>query len=143
MVHVRLGLLGILACAVLYGCTPKQDSGTAPLDGDAKRSKRLPKPVAKGEPEVMEDPVAFWGEGQSQGQVDAAAAHFASDSVVVAGVVEAPGGAHFTQCPPDYERDEAFQKEYAATAKDEDAWKAFKAKYLDVSEAEYQKAVAK
>jgi len=59
------------------------------------------------------------------------------------GVVEAPGGAHFTECPPDYGRDEAFQKEYAATAKDPAAWEAFKAKYLDVSEAEYQKAVAK
>ena len=63
--------------------------------------------------------------------------------MMVQGVVHAPGGAHFTECPPDYERDEAFQKEYAATAKDPAAWEAFKAKYLDVSEAEYQKAVAK
>jgi DNA primase len=38
--------------------------------------------------------------------------------------------------------DEAFQKEYAATAKDPEAWKAFKDRYLDLaSEAEYQKAV--
>jgi glutaconate CoA-transferase subunit A len=63
--------------------------------------------------------------------------------MMVQGVVHAPGGAHFTECPPDYERDEAFQKEYAATAKDPAAWEAFKAKYLDVTEAEYQKAVAK
>ena len=62
--------------------------------------------------------------------------------MMVSGVVEAPGGAHFTECPPDYVRDEKFQREYAATAKDEDAWKAFRAKYLDVSEADYQKAVA-
>lgn len=61
--------------------------------------------------------------------------------MMVAGVVEAPGGAHFTECPPDYGRDEAFQREYAKTAKDDDAWKAFRAKYLDVSEADYQKAV--
>ena len=61
--------------------------------------------------------------------------------MMVQGVVEAKGGAHFTQCPPDYARDEAFQKEYALTAKDPAAWAAFKAKYLDVSEAEYQKAV--
>ncbi len=26
------------------------------------------------------------------------------------GVVEAPNGAHFTSCAPDYGRDEAFQK---------------------------------
>ena len=62
--------------------------------------------------------------------------------MMVSGVVEAPGGAHFTECPPDYERDEKFQREYAATAKDDEVWKAFRAKYLDVSEAEYQKAVS-
>ena len=62
--------------------------------------------------------------------------------MMVSGVVEAPGGAHFTECPPDYTRDEKFQREYAATAKDDEAWKTFRAKYLDVSEADYQKAVA-
>jgi glutaconate CoA-transferase subunit A len=55
------------------------------------------------------------------------------------GVVEAPYGAHFTHCVPDYQRDEALQREYAATAKDEDAWKAFRAKWIDVSEPEYRK----
>jgi glutaconate CoA-transferase subunit A len=61
---------------------------------------------------------------------------------MVDGVIEAPHGAHFTECPPDYSRDEVFQKEYAATAKDPEAWKAFKATYLDLaSEAEYQQAV--
>ncbi len=62
--------------------------------------------------------------------------------MMVQGVVEAPNGAHFTECPPDYERDEKFQREYAATAKDPAAWDAFRAKYLDVTEEEYQKAVA-
>lgn len=62
--------------------------------------------------------------------------------MMVQGVVEAPGGAHFTECPPDYPRDEKLQREYAATAKDDGAWKAFREKYLDVTEAEYQKAVA-
>ncbi|MBI4517103.1 MAG: CoA transferase subunit A [Deltaproteobacteria bacterium] len=62
--------------------------------------------------------------------------------MMVDGVIETPGGAHFTECPPDYGRDEAFQKEYAATASDPQAWKAFKARYLDVAnEDEYQKAV--
>ena len=60
----------------------------------------------------------------------------------VTGVVEAPMGAHFCECPPDYERDEAFQREYAATAKDDDAWQAFKTKYLDQpSHEDYVKAV--
>jgi glutaconate CoA-transferase subunit A len=59
------------------------------------------------------------------------------------GVVEAPNGAHFTECPPDYDRDEAFQKEYAATAKSDEAWEEFKARWLDLeSEAEYQRALA-
>ena len=60
---------------------------------------------------------------------------------MVTGVVEAPGGAHFTSCVPDYDRDESFQRQYAATAKDEQAWATFKATYLDVSEDEYQAAV--
>ncbi|HMF04258.1 MAG TPA: CoA-transferase [Acidimicrobiia bacterium] len=47
-------------------------------------------------------------------------------------VVEAPRGAHFTSCPPDYERDESFQREYAATAKSPEAWDAFRTKYIDV-----------
>jgi glutaconate CoA-transferase subunit A len=60
----------------------------------------------------------------------------------VTGVVEAPLGAHFTECPTDYERDESFQREYAATAKDDDAWQAFKTKYLDLpSHADYVKAI--
>lgn len=61
---------------------------------------------------------------------------------MVDGVIEAPGGAHFTECPPDYGRDESFQREYAATARDPEAWDVFKNRYLDVScEAEYQAAV--
>ena len=60
---------------------------------------------------------------------------------MVDGVIEAPNGAHFTECMPDYGRDEAFQKAYAATAKDEEAWLEFKKTYLDVdTEAEYQEA---
>jgi glutaconate CoA-transferase subunit A len=47
------------------------------------------------------------------------------------GVVDAPHGAHFTECVPDYGRDEAFQREYARTARDPDAWSAWKGKYLD------------
>ncbi|MGP0030794.1 MAG: CoA transferase subunit A [Acidimicrobiales bacterium] len=53
-------------------------------------------------------------------------------------VAETPGGAHFTANPPDYGRDEAFQKEYATAAADPDGWADFAARYLDVSEAEYQ-----
>jgi glutaconate CoA-transferase subunit A len=61
---------------------------------------------------------------------------------MVDGVVEAPGGAHFTECPPDYGRDEAFQREYAAAAKGEEAWAAFHARFLALaSEEEYQQAV--
>jgi glutaconate CoA-transferase subunit A len=62
---------------------------------------------------------------------------------MVDGVIEAPGGAHFTECPPDYGRDEEFQREYAATARDPDAWKAFQERYLSLeSEAEYREAVS-
>lgn len=58
--------------------------------------------------------------------------------LLVDGVIEAPNGAHFTSCAPDYERDEAFQKAYAASAKSPEAWAEFRAAWLDLSEADYQ-----
>ena len=63
--------------------------------------------------------------------------------MMVSGVVEAPHGAHFTTCTPDYERDEKFQRAYAAAASgsDED-WAAFSARFLEGDEASYQAAVA-
>jgi glutaconate CoA-transferase, subunit A len=62
--------------------------------------------------------------------------------MLIDGVIEAPGGAHFTECPPDYGRDEAFQREYAATAKDEASWQTFHEKYLALAdEAAYQAVV--
>ncbi len=61
---------------------------------------------------------------------------------MVAGVVAAPNGAHFTSCDPDYARDEQFQREYAAAAGDQAAWERFRARYLDKDEAGYQAAVA-
>lgn len=63
--------------------------------------------------------------------------------MMVDGVVETPNGAHFTTCTPDYERDEKFQKAYAAAAggTDED-WAAFEKRFLAGDEASYQAAVA-
>ncbi len=58
------------------------------------------------------------------------------------GVVEAPRGAHFTSCVPDYDRDESFQKLYAASAKSDEAWADFRARFVDVAEDEYQRNVA-
>jgi glutaconate CoA-transferase subunit A len=60
---------------------------------------------------------------------------------MVDGVVEAPGGAHFTSCVPDYGRDEAFQARYAAAAGDPADWQRFRAGYLAGDEASYQQAV--
>jgi len=60
---------------------------------------------------------------------------------MVHGVVEAPGGAHFTSCVPDYGRDEAFQARYAAAAADPLDWQRFRAEFLDGDEAAYQAAV--
>ncbi|MGI5453987.1 CoA transferase subunit A [Streptomyces sp. CA-249302] len=54
----------------------------------------------------------------------------------VTGVVEAPNGAHFTSCVPDYGRDEALQKTYATTP-----WPEFAARYLAGDEQAYRSAV--
>jgi glutaconate CoA-transferase subunit A len=60
--------------------------------------------------------------------------------MMVDGVVEAPLGAHFTDCQPDYGRDEPFQREYAATV-DPEKWRAFKSKYIDIPHDEYRRLV--
>jgi acyl CoA:acetate/3-ketoacid CoA transferase alpha subunit len=56
--------------------------------------------------------------------------------LMVDGVVETPGGAHFTSCVPDYGRDEPFQQAYAAAPFPE-----FADRYLAGGEAAYQAAV--
>jgi glutaconate CoA-transferase subunit A len=63
--------------------------------------------------------------------------------IYASAVVEAPRGAHFTTCAPDYDRDEAFQKHYAASAKDPDAWTEFERTFLHTDEAGYHAAVAR
>lgn len=57
------------------------------------------------------------------------------------GVVEAPHGAHFTHCVPDYPRDEKVQKEYADSAKSPEAWAEFRARYVDIPEADYRRVI--
>ena len=48
-------------------------------------------------------------------------------------------GAHFTHCVPDYQRDEQIQKEYAATRRRiPTRGPTFRAKYIDIPEADYR-----
>lgn len=63
--------------------------------------------------------------------------------IYASAVVEAPRGAHFTTCAPDYDRDEAFQKHYAVSAKDPVAWAEFERTFLQTDEAGYHAAVAR
>jgi glutaconate CoA-transferase, subunit A len=62
--------------------------------------------------------------------------------MLVTGVVEAPNGAHFTSCVPDYDRDEAFQRAYVEAAGDPGKWAAFTGRFLDGGEDIYQREVA-
>ena len=59
----------------------------------------------------------------------------------VTGVVESPGGAHFTECLPDYGRDGAFQRLYAGTARSDEAWDEFSARFLQVDDETYRARV--
>jgi len=59
----------------------------------------------------------------------------------VTGVVETPDGGHFTGHGAGGERDEAFQRHYAASAADPEAWAAFADRFLSGDEAAYQEAV--
>jgi hypothetical protein len=61
----------------------------------------------------------------------------------VDGVIETPRGAHFTTAFPDYGRDERFQRHYAESAKDVDAWPGFVDRFLSGDEKSYQAEVLK
>ena len=52
--------------------------------------------------------------------------------IMVDGVVESPGGAWFTSCVPDYERDEELQKQYVAAARSPEDWAEFYRKHVEV-----------
>jgi len=73
--------------------------------------------------------------------IDAPVQRLLLSRMMVTGVVETPNGAHFTTCTPDYERDEKFQRAYAAAAADPEAWAAFEERFLSGDEAAYQAAV--
>ena len=53
--------------------------------------------------------------------------------MMVDGVVESPGGAWFTSCVPDYDRDEELQKQYAAAARSPEARSEFLASHVEVA----------
>jgi glutaconate CoA-transferase subunit A len=74
--------------------------------------------------------------------VDAPVQRLLISRMMVDGVVETPNGAHFTTCTPDYERDEKFQKAYAAAAAGTDEeWAAFEERFLSGDEDTYQSAI--
>ncbi|MFI1766863.1 CoA transferase subunit A [Streptomyces sp. NPDC020800] len=56
--------------------------------------------------------------------------------LAVTGVVEAPNGAHFTSCTPEYGRDEAFQRQYTSTP-----WAEFSERFLSGDEEAYRQSV--
>jgi glutaconate CoA-transferase subunit A len=60
---------------------------------------------------------------------------------LVDGVIDARLGAHFTECPPDHDRDEPFQRRYAEAAADPSKWNTFQQRYLSGDHAAYLRAV--
>ena len=74
--------------------------------------------------------------------VDAPVQRLIVSRMMIDGVVETPNGAHFTNCVPDYERDEVFQRAYAKAAAEDGSWAAFEARFLSGDENAYQAAIA-
>ncbi len=68
---------------------------------------------------------------QIVGKLDGAPQTLLLNRMMVDGVVEAPGGAGFTSCVPDYGRDEQRQREYAAAAGDLEQWPDFYERFLE------------
>jgi glutaconate CoA-transferase subunit A len=60
---------------------------------------------------------------------------------LVDGVVETPFGAHPTACVPKYGIDVDHLEMYSSAAKDDEAWQAYRARYVDVDHSAYVDAV--
>lgn len=60
---------------------------------------------------------------------------------MIAGVVEAPYGAHPTSAAPDYELDLKAIKAYVESAASDEAWAEYRSKFIDVDDAAYLAAV--
>ena len=60
---------------------------------------------------------------------------------LVTGVVQAPWGAHFTGCAPDYRADLHHVQEYLGAARDGSAWSGYLERYVYVSDQEYLRAL--
>ena len=71
MAQLRSGLFVILGCAGICACTPKQDAPAHPPESEAASA---PTPTEDAPRVVLESPVAFWKDGATRGEVDAAKA---------------------------------------------------------------------
>lgn len=60
---------------------------------------------------------------------------------MVDGIIEAPAGAHFTSCEPDYSLPEGHLKQYVASAGDRDTWSEYRKGFVDVTDEEYLAAI--
>jgi glutaconate CoA-transferase subunit A len=63
------------------------------------------------------------------------------ERALITGVIEAPLGAHPTSAAPDYQLDLKHIKTYVESAVSPEAWAEYRARYIDVSEADYQAAI--
>ena len=63
------------------------------------------------------------------------------ERAMITGVAEAPLGAHPASADPDYQLDLKHIKTYVESAASPEAWAEYKAKFIDVSEADYQAAI--
>lgn len=68
------------------------------------------------------------------------AANNTFERYLVAGVVQAPLGAHPTSCSPNYGWDMEHLKRYAASAKEEGGWQSYMESFVTPGEAAYQDA---
>jgi hypothetical protein len=133
---LRLGLLTILACAAFYGCTPKQAPATAPAGSDAKpeASSDL---AAEAPPVVLEAPVAFWNDGSSHGDVDAAEADEDGHLLLDLGEDWTPYILTEATAPDEFGQTSEYRSTYLALARgefpdDRHGYRANKDQYLEL-----------
>ncbi len=126
----------ILACAAVYGCTPKQDPGQAPVEQQA-RTAPTPTTKDKAPKVVLEAPVPFWNDGSAQGEVDAAKAELDGRLLLDLGEDWTPYIFTDSSSPEEEPKLMAYRPTYLALArgefpKDRHGARARKDKYLEL-----------
>jgi hypothetical protein len=122
---------------VFYGCTPKPDSVTAPLERGATPAPGSDPDASGGAVSALQDPVVLWQDGKPQGQVDAAKAAEQERLLLDLGEDWTPYIFTEASSPEEERKPNAYRSTYLALArgefpKDRHGYRANRDQYLEL-----------